>query len=424
MARYSSASLVIKIFALAAGFLYAVLAARLLGPAGYGQVSVALSAAGVVSTVALLGINGLAVREIASLAAGGAWAELHGYWRWSLVVTSATSLLLAAALAFFSPHAGPYSAVLLIAALMVPVLALARLLRALSQGAGLVVSSQVPIDVARLSVMVLLVGALLLAGVRASAVDVLLIAVGASLLALLMAAFNFRRYLLGAPRAPSRTVRGRQWLVAASPFLGMMLFTILGSEINTLLLGWLAGPREAGLYQPIARIAPIMLIGVEALAIPLAPRLAALWHRRDQAGLARLVHRSTLAAAIVSFFVVSLILLLSPWILAAFGPEFLEYRPFLFLIAAAQLVSAAAGDAALLLAMAGSMRARLAVQALTVVVQVAVGIVLIPGWGAAGAAVALAASILTWALGHWIVALRAISIDTSVLGVWRSTRSG
>ncbi len=59
-------SLTIRIGALGLGFAQAVLIARLLGPAGYGDFAVTLSAATLVASFALLGLGGFAVREVST----------------------------------------------------------------------------------------------------------------------------------------------------------------------------------------------------------------------------------------------------------------------------------------------------------------------------------------------------------------------
>ena len=66
VARGAALSLTIRIGALGLGFAQAVLIARLLGPAGYGDFAVTLSAATLVASFALLGLGGFAVREVST----------------------------------------------------------------------------------------------------------------------------------------------------------------------------------------------------------------------------------------------------------------------------------------------------------------------------------------------------------------------
>ena len=98
MARQASFSLAIKIFSIACGFLFAVVAARLLGARNYGVIAVALAATAVVSALAPLGANGLAVREVARLTAQRRWLDLRRFFRWSGWLVTTVSVLLGSAL--------------------------------------------------------------------------------------------------------------------------------------------------------------------------------------------------------------------------------------------------------------------------------------------------------------------------------------
>jgi O-antigen/teichoic acid export membrane protein len=415
IARDSLLSLGMKVFALGMGFAAAVLAARLLGPRGYGEISVALSAAGIASIFAGLGINGLAVREVARLNVVGPPATLRAFVHWSLRVTSLVAIVLAAVLILISFGAQPYSAELVIAAIMTVLLALLQLVRGLTQGMGKITESQFPLDVTRWLLVVAALAGLLLANAIASPQQVLLIYVGAMVVALAIAASRF--FPLVPQSIESRASAEREpWLRAASPFLGIAFFGIVGSEANTILLGSLAGPEQAGLFQPIARIAPIMILASEAIAMPLAPRMTALWHTHDLAKLSALVRKATIASSLSTAVIASAVLLLSPQILGAFGSEFVRYQAYLVVIAAAQLVNAFTGPAPLLLSMVGQMRDRIIVQVLTLLVQVGLGAALIPFYGAGGAATALTVGIVAWSVLHWLVAWRTLGIDTSAIG--------
>ena len=419
MARQSSASLAVKLFAVGCGFLYAVAAARLLGPTGYGTVAFAMSVATIAATFSLLGTNGLAIRVMATLKLRAAWGRLRGFIEWSCGAVIFVSIILGALVAAASTASGPYRDALLLVSVAVPLLAGLQLLRGISQGAGLVVTAQIPMDVVRLAVTLSLIGVLIVYGSDTSPTEVILVLLLSLAVAFVLAAGILRRYLKSIPReGPVRSNR-HQWLSESLPFLGIALFGIVGSEINTLLLGWLAGPREAGLYQPIARLAPIMMLSREAIEMPLAPRMASLWESQSTSQLRRIIQRSALACTLATAGLAGLIVALSAFIFAAFGPEFGQYRHYLYWIAAAQVLNAAVGPSSLLLAMVGNMRLRIQAQVTTLVLQIGLGVTLIPIWGAAGAAISLAGGIIAWSGLHWLLAWRSTGINTSAFALAR-----
>jgi O-antigen/teichoic acid export membrane protein len=422
MARQSLGSLATKLFGVGCGFLYAVAVARLLGPGGYGIVAVALSTATVVATVSLLGANELAVREIAAFSARKSWGDIRRFARWSTWTVITASVLAALVMATVSLQPSPYAKAYVLGAFAVPLFALLYLLRGLIQGSGRVVAAQLPLDVARWVITMALIALLVLRASAITPVAIILVVVISLAISVGVSAAIFARHASSLPRTVEGGSGRAHWLLQSLPFLAIALFGILGTEIGTLLLGWLSGPREAGLYQPIAKLAPLMMLANEAIEAALAPKIVHSWEEKDKQSLQRRVSRSALAAGLATATIVAAIVYASPYILRAFGPEFTKYQSLIVWIGAAQVLNAATGAAPLLLAMTGEMKSRMGAQGATMIVQVGLGVALIPSHGAAGAVAALVAAILVWSLLHWWLALRATGIDTSMLGVipWRS----
>lgn len=423
MARHSLGVLAAKLFGLGCGFLYAVAVARLLGPRGYGIVAVAMSTATIAATVSVLGSNELAVREIASLSARKAPGNIRQFVSWSGRIVLAASIMAALLIVALSLVPGPYQKAFLFGAGAVPLLALLLLLRGLIMGSGNVVGAQAPGDVVRWVLTLTLIGVLVSGSFPMDPSSIILVVVIALAASVAVSAAIFGRYVRSLPRATGPSSLNERWLLQSLPFLAIALFGIIGTEIGTLLLGWLSGPHEAGLYQPIAKLAPLMMLANEAIEAALAPKIVHSWEEKDRPTLQRRASRSALASALATTAIVTAIVIASPCILSAFGPEFAKYQRLIVWIGAAQIVNAATGAAPLLLAMTGDMKSRIGAQAATMLVQAGLGIALIPSLGAAGAVAALVGAILVWSLLHWWLALRATGIDTSFFGIFAERRS-
>jgi len=423
IARGSLLSIAIRVAALGLLFLQAVLTARLLGPEGYGTIAVALSIATIAATVAMLGFGPLAVREVARLSARADWITLRGFLRYSGLAVIIASLVAGGAIAALALWTGLFGVhfrfEIAIAAVLVLPLAALIYLRGVLQGFGRILSAQVPNDLLRPVIIVGCVGGLLFFGSSISTVGFMTLVLAAACLAALLAAISLARSVRTLAPTKITEVQSRHWGRAAAPFLAIFVLGIIGTEANTLILGWLAGPAEAGLFQPVARLVPIMLIANEALAMPLAPRIAARWEERDLDGIRHLFRLATRFATVVTAIVVLGLVLLAPLIFSAFGREFLVNAHLVLWIGMAQLVSAGTGQAALLLTMAGAMRLRILVQGLMLLVQLGLGLVLIGPFGAAGAALALVGAILVWSILNWLFARVALGIDTSLIAGWR-----
>jgi O-antigen/teichoic acid export membrane protein len=331
------------------------------------------------------------------------------------------SVAAAALMAAASLLPSPYSVALLLGCACVPLLAMLQVTKGVIHGSGDVVRSQLPLDVVRWGITLPLLLLFPETTLRATPVAVMIIVVIALAWALATSFALLRRFLRTIPHSVDTAVAER-WMSQSLPFVAIALFGIIGTEIGTLLLGWLSGPREAGLYQPIAKLAPLMMLANGAIEAALAPRIARRWEAEDVATVQRLVGRSALASAVVTSAVCLAIVLASPYILHAFGPDFTKYARLIFWIGIAQVVNAATGAAPLLLAMSGDMKRRIRAQAVTMVVQVGLGVAFIPTLGAVGAVISLVAAILVWSLLHWWLALRATGIDSSVMGAFASFR--
>jgi O-antigen/teichoic acid export membrane protein len=401
IARSSIRSVVIRTGGLAVAFVQAILAARILGARGYGIASVALSAAQIAATLAAFGFGSLAVRELARLGAADRGDAVSWFVQTSSRRVTALALLAGGALSattFTNLIPESYRSAVLIGGLVVPPLALLQLQRGVSQGLGRIVTALAPGELLR---PVLVVAFLSIAAatqlqlephgyVTALAVASLL-ALGASL------PFTLRAIPHAHMSAAAHSAAGK-WRSESMPFLAMALVGILLGEINTLLLGWLTTPREAGMFQPVARLAPVMVLPVQAAGMRFAPRVAELWEkgRLDQIRhLRRVFTIWTLAlTALVSVSLAAA----GPWILQAFGREFAGSAMLLWIVAGAQIFNAACGPVGMLLTMRGRSRAALAGQLAGLVVSSALGLWLIPDHGALGAAISMAGGIVAWNL--------------------------
>ena len=413
VARGAMASLAIRLAGLGLSFIQGVLTARLLGPAGYGAVAVVLSVAQVTATLSLFGLGPLAVRELAAARAAGDDGRVRAFARFALLATFLFSLLAMAGLWFASGGFG----LLALAALAVPLLALIQLLRGLSQGLGGIAAAQWPLEILRpLALLILLACAGLAGGL--SPMGFIACMLAATLLALVASGITVLRRL--PPRgAHAIAPQPRRWLGDAAPFLGMALASLLVAELNTLLLGWLAGAEQAGLFQPVARIAVLLSLPAQAAGMAFSPRVAALWAAGDRQALRRLTATFAWTITAVTAAAAAGLVLLGPWLLGIFGPDFVPGAGLLWQFGLAYVLSAACGPLGILLAMTGRAGLAVAGQAVGIAVNLALGLWLIPDQGAAGAATAAAAAIVVWNLVLVAVVRRRVGFDPSLLSALR-----
>lgn len=415
IARASGTSLAVRLGGLVLTFVLAVLTARMLGPAGYGTVAWVISMAQVFAIAATFGLGGLSVREVPARLAVMDRAGLSAYLQTGLRVTLALSLLASVAVGVILWNAT--RPVLAIGGLLVTPLAMLALLRGWAQGFARIAIAQIPGEVVRPGVMVLILLTAWASGYRPDVASYLAAVVAALLLAVVFGVMQLRRTEL--LRLPAAGPRSAGSLKGALPFLCLGLAAVVQGEINTLLLGRLAGPVETGLFQPIARFAPLLMLPVEAASMRYAPRVAELWKIGERRKVRQITATFAWTTALLTLLASLALSLAGPWLLLIFGREFAAMAPLLWIVAAAQSINAACGPGGLLLTMTGHTGSALMGQMAGLTVNVVLALVLVPLYGALGATAALAGGIVALNVAMAVLAARAVGFDPTIGGSFR-----
>lgn len=419
-------SLGIRVGGLALSFAQTILTARLLGPAGYGTVATVLSAAQVLATVAVFGLGSMAVREVPAYKAVGEEAALSAFLRLSLISTFILSATLAALTIYaVIPALGnspEFDEKLAVGGVLIFPLALLALLRGWAQGFGRVANSQIPGVVLRPGIMVMGLLAVMASGYTFTEHDYIVVAIAAGMTAAALSfALLWRSDLSVLPNPSQRPVIGKT-SYAALPFLGLGLAAILQGELNTLLLAILSGPEETGLFQPAARIAPLLALPVQVAGVRYAPRVAELWRKKERARIVSITRTFTWTTSLISGAIGLAIALIGPWLMLAFGSEFSQTAPLLWVIAAAQFVNAAGGPLGIIFAMVGKTGTAVIGQLAGLVVNLGIGIVFIPTYGAFAAVLGMLAATITWNFLLVILMRKQLGLDPSIFGYFSTPR--
>ncbi len=429
IARGSIASVTVRLLGLGLSFVQGVLTARLLGADGYGTIAFALSLAQIATTVAVFGFGAMAIREISARQAIGDDAGIVRFLWFGVASVSLLSIIVPVSIGLASPFltgiTASHRAILTLAAMLVPALAGIALFRGMAQGFGRVWAAQFPGELLRPALMVMALGASAAMGASVGPADYMYFALGAALLASIAGGIAVWHLVPVVKGTAGLVGERRRWLARALPFLGLGLVTMLQGEINTLLLGWLAGPAEAGLFQPVLRLAPVLMLPVQAAGMRYASRASEFWQRGQVARLRQVSITLTWTTTVLTGVIAAAFVVSGPWLMAVFGPDFRESAPLLWYISAACLFSAACGPIGLLLMMAGHTGAALLGHATGLAANLALGLWLIPDYGATGAVIAMGSGIVCVKIVLLALASMPVGADASLLSVlFRSRYSG
>jgi len=193
---------------------------------------------------------------------------------------------------------------------------------------------------------------------------------------------------------PFRVVGSEFWSFASARAFGGAA-EILLVWLDVLLVGWLVGPVEAGIYAAASRFVTTGTLALSASRIAITPRLAHLMTAGKTDEAEQLFNGGTQAVVATSWPLYLGLACFSPAILRLFGPDFTAGATALTILSIAMLVDTATGNVGSVLLMAGSSRWNLFNATTALVVNVVADLILIPDHGATGAAIGWSLAIVT-----------------------------
>jgi O-antigen/teichoic acid export membrane protein len=277
-------------------------------------------------------------------------------------------------------------------------------------------------QVFRPALILLFVGACTLVGDAVFGTREALIATsGASAAAALALFINFAAVFRPSFRAPPDFSRTLTWLRVSFPLFVITGVQELTNQLQIIMLGGLAHARDAGLYAAAWRLASLMSFGLAALSTVSGPMIASAYHRGEFGELGRLASLSARIALAFAIPAGLVLCLAGSTLLSLFGRDFVAAYPLLLVLIVGALANAFTGVVAYLLTLTGREVAALGIFAGALTLSAALNVLLIPHWGAVGAAVASAAGTLFWNITMLILVRRHLGIDASALA-WQPPR--
>jgi O-antigen/teichoic acid export membrane protein len=409
----AAGTLVLRVVQAVFGLLISLALAHLLGAAGYGAYTFALTCVGVLSIPALLGFDTLLVRQVARYKMQGEWPFVVGLLRRARQIPLMSAFAVGAVAASLAWGGSSYMksntlSALWIALLALPILTIMRVKQAVTIGLGRVVTGLTPETVIQPIVFILLLAVAPILWPKALSAPVLVAAYVISATAALIAATVVFRWV-----QPSTLLRTspayetNRWLKSSMSFCAVTCLNILGTSLGILMLGPMHGEKATGVFGIANAAASLVALPLSAMNVPLGPAFAGAYTKGDKGDqtrlrqLARKAARGTLALALPAGLV---LILFGRELLPIFGPDFTAGYPALVILCLAQLFNVGMGSVGLLLQMTGHERLVLLGIAIALVINASLNIILIPTWGPTGAALGAAGYLVTWnvLLSVWV----------------------
>jgi len=348
-----------------------------------------------------LGFDRASLKFVATYRAQESWPLLRGFMIRShqIVALSGLTFMIATMVGvrLFSGRIDPLvAAAFLVGALMLPTHTLLDLQVATLRGFKKVVQALAPRDLLR---PMLVGGLVLLIGVSGRQLTPnlgLALTVGASLIALATTTFFLRRTTPREARGIDSEFETRMWSRTAIGLLMVSGFNLLGRQIDTVMLGAMIGPEAAGIYAIPSKVVNLIGLGLGAVNVIMAPIIAQLFVQDRKKELQYAVTLASRFIFLFTFLASGFILIANRWILGLFGAEFVAGSTILTVLTVGQIINALAGSVGLLMTMTGHEREAARIVGGSVVLNVALNYLLIPHYGAVGAAAATALAFAVW----------------------------
>lgn len=189
--------------------------------------------------------------------------------------------------------------------------------------------------------------------------------------------------------AKSEEYQLREWLGFAIPnFLTSILDTVL-EAVDTILLAYFVTSNVAiGQYAAAIRISAFISVPLLSFNVMFAPIIAELYSKGEHQKLAAMFKVVTNWVVIFSLPICLIAILFSRPLLGISGGSFLAAWPLLIALAVGNMVNAGTGSVGYMLLMTGHQKFSFVNSLVAVVVNVILGIILTPMYGAMGTAIA------------------------------------
>ena len=383
------------VFSAIFGYGFKIYLARTLGAEALGVYALGITLIGLIGIFNNLGLPESAVRFVAQYQATGQFQALHALlWRGASFLLVA-NIVFAALLLLVGPWVAVHFYHSTVLAHYLPWFAPLMVLGTLTHFYGKVLAGYK--DLHRRTLIVNFIGSPLY-----MLAAILLISAGLGLSGYLAAQVISAVIVLGLLFAAVRSLTPRPARYASQPgqplqsdvvsfssaMIGIGLMEFLMVQVDKISLGYFRGAREVGVYAVAAAVVAYISIALHSVNQIFSPMIAGLHSRGDHVMLSRLFQSLTKWVLALTLPLAIVVMVFSRIIMRVFGHDFDVGWSILIIGTLGQLVNCGVGSVGFLLLMSGNQKRLFRVQIYMAIGMVVLSVLLVPIWGAIGAAIA------------------------------------
>lgn len=403
------------------GLLVTVMLTRILGKSGLGTYAWVFSTANLMALVAVFGFDRVIVRQAGISTASGDWGPFRGLTRMACIVPFAIAVALGGGLVLLTlawPELFKPARLVPLQALvvLVPLLTIGHVQQATIRGFRWVVSSQVPQQLVRPGLMLLLLGILAFLVHDLDPRGALLWMSGATLVAILAGGLILRR---ARPVEIDRAVpvyETRAWLLTCLPVMGVAVANKGSGDIASIILGTMSSSDEVADFTVSRQMARFLRFFFLAINFSIGPTIAHMYAEGRMDELKSLGSK-TVRFATLLVLPVALAMLVFPGIfLGVYGDDYLDQSSVFRVMVCTELVNIILGSVTIWLMMTGHERLALRGAVMGLVVGIVVNLLLAKSMGALGTSIAMLAALLVTKIVLWRYIQRQLGINPTIFG--------
>lgn len=376
----------------------------------------------VLSVLGGFGMPLAAVRFLPRYQAESDWPLYRGFLRraiWQTMLSSAAMAIVFVAVYLLVPSLRSTAMAAAIGAPMILVVGLTTLGTATLQVLQLPLRGEFLSNIVRPVLISAMVGGLAFATGRLPAELVLALTGFGSLVALVLIATACWRALPVSLFGDCAETERHAWLASGAAVLVSIGAVAFIERLDIILLGAMIGPAEAGLYSVAARLAVLVSFALASVNALLGPMSAELLAKKDIGALQHILSNGVALASGIALLLSATLVLLGPFLLGVFGPQFRPAAPALTILVGGQFILTLLGSGAGMLAIAGRNRELIVIIAAAVAADLVLCVLLIPRFGIDGAAVATTAAVLIYGVCFAIAVRRLLGLHVTLVGPLR-----
>ncbi len=420
--RGSGGVFVVKVAGAGLGFVSHIILARALGVGGYGTYVYVYTWMMILSQFSKFGFHNSLVRFVPEYKVNGEWGLLKGILRQSAQIMSILSGLLAVTVILAGIYCPSFMGVkriptFLVGALGVPFLALLGYEKGVLRGLKHVVLADLPQMTLRPAFLVFLIATVLwFSGAKSLPPAT---AMGMHTAALCLAftaglAFIYVTKPEGIQRHSQSEYDTRKWFSVTLPLLVIASMHLLSRQTSLLMIGFLGGDEVVGLFGAAMRISKLVVFGVLAANMIVAPIVAELYHDGKHTELQRLLKLGAWAIFVCTGLFSLFLVFCGPFVLQLFGETFQQaYMPLLVMLSGL-IVNSMCGVVGNVMMMTGHEKCAAVIVGLAVGLNLLLCFLLVPGYGAIGGAIAMSVSMIFWNLAMVFYVLWEMELNPTI----------